>query len=260
MMEMTKAKAQKLLRSVPNGSEFHFCDENGHLGYIATSLGEFSDFLEKVPESSVLFHAKGEINDFQAWITNSVKDTDLARAIARLTSKEKIAIEVKDRVSKLKHHSAHGISKNTAMRMLGKVNEGSEFHFCDENGHVGYTAGSLEDFDEMLREVPAKSVNFHLREEYNDFEAWVRNAVGDDVLADKLSQFTGKKKVAKKSVSALVSRRVSFLRKVAGATKARKVTKPKGKVKARRAAPKKKSGKKAKSKEKGEEVVINDLL
>ncbi|MCK5490344.1 MAG: hypothetical protein KAI67_00715 [Candidatus Pacebacteria bacterium] len=57
------------------------------------------------------------------------------------------------------------------------------FWFC--NGSV---ARNLEDLKNALLEMDKKSFIYHVNKEKNDFAIWVKEILGDDVLANKLKK------------------------------------------------------------------------
>lgn len=84
----------KDLRDAPEGREFHFIRSIGVVvptQYIAHDLREFIEILRRVTVDSLYFHmfesrlrlGKG-INDFSAWLRDSLGEDDLATQIARL--------------------------------------------------------------------------------------------------------------------------------------------------------------------------------
>jgi alpha-amylase len=79
----TAAQPEKLLRSVPYESGFHFYTGIGnYTGVTATSLFEFVEKLQLVPVESVVFHFKR--GDFQKWIKNTLGDDETATKIEQL--------------------------------------------------------------------------------------------------------------------------------------------------------------------------------
>jgi alpha-amylase len=58
------------------------------------------------------------------------------------------------------------------------------FRFHNPVVYTGFTAYSLDDFGKMLNYVPSDSVAYHLGR--GDFDAWIRNVLLDDGLADQV--------------------------------------------------------------------------
>jgi len=83
-----------------------------------------------------------------------------------------------------------------AKRMLRPVPIEKSFVFCYEFARpTGRTASSLNEFYSTLKVVDPESIQFHM--ERGDFERWIRQVIGDDKLADKLAEISGRKLVRK---------------------------------------------------------------
>ena len=70
--------------------------------------------------------------------------------------------------------------------MSKPVSEEKAFWFCNRDGYIGKIAHSLEEFSDHVRSVPIDSLEFHLREDKNDFEAWLGNALSKKRLSKKM--------------------------------------------------------------------------
>lgn len=74
---LTKQGGSKILSTVPPENAFYFCTAEGvYTNISANSLQDFAEKLEGIDESSILFHYPR--GDFQAWIKDTLKDTELA--------------------------------------------------------------------------------------------------------------------------------------------------------------------------------------
>ena len=70
-------------------------------------------------------------------------------------------------------------------RVLRKVPRENTFYFFTSIGnYTGENAASLEEFVRKIKEVDAKSLEFHLYR--GDFEKWVAETLGDEELAEKI--------------------------------------------------------------------------
>lgn len=70
--------------------------------------------------------------------------------------------------------------------VLRKLSDQEAFHFRDAQGQpTGVEAVSLVDFRNKIAFVDATSLSYHYYR--GDFESWVRDTLGDPVLAFKLS-------------------------------------------------------------------------
>lgn len=67
--------------------------------------------------------------------------------------------------------------------MAKEVSNDKAFWFCNSSGCIGKGAHNLREFSEILRTVPTDSLEFHLRDNKNDFEAWLINVMGEPNLA-----------------------------------------------------------------------------
>jgi hypothetical protein len=75
--EVDKQKAAEILTYLPMEKSFHFYADIGKpLDTFATSLGDFSEKIQKVDLGSIEFHIRR--GDFEAWFT-SLGDIELAR-------------------------------------------------------------------------------------------------------------------------------------------------------------------------------------
>jgi hypothetical protein len=105
---LTKQDASKILSTVPLENAFYFCTAEGvYIKVSAISLEDFADKLERVDESSILFHYPR--GDFQAWIRENLKDNKLAgrmcfveRAISGEHLRQELLKLVQTRISELK--------------------------------------------------------------------------------------------------------------------------------------------------------------
>lgn len=77
--------------------------------------------------------------------------------------------------------------------------------------HMHRVAKNLAEFGEGLAAVDDDAFVYHTAGQKNDISAWVREVVGDSVLADELQKVKRREEAA-----ALVRERVATLRKAAG--------------------------------------------
>ena len=75
---------------------------------------------------------------------------------------------------------------------LGKAEQVTPFHFCiDIGNYTGRSAASYEDFLASIKEVKAKSLNFHVKR--GDFERWVLDILRDEKLAKRIRKIKKQK-------------------------------------------------------------------
>jgi len=75
--------------------------------------------------------------------------------------------------------------------LLRTVSDEEAFYFNMRRGgkivHTGFVAHNLEMFVDMLKHVDQRSLDFHLKEGYNDFAAWIRDVFRDEELASEVA-------------------------------------------------------------------------
>jgi hypothetical protein len=77
------------------------------------------------------------------------------------------------------------LSKPDASKILSNVPQENVFRFCTADGvYTKISAFSLEDFAHKLAGINEKSILFHYPR--GDFQAWIRDSLGDRELADKM--------------------------------------------------------------------------
>jgi DNA-binding Lrp family transcriptional regulator len=84
--------------------------------------------------------------------------------------------------------SGFGITEKgkAILKAITPVPKDMAFHFYTGVGQpTGFSAESLKEFYEIVRRVPAESLEFHLYR--GDFENWIKAAFKDKALADKLA-------------------------------------------------------------------------
>jgi hypothetical protein len=75
--------------------------------------------------------------------------------------------------------------KPISSKILSAVVEDRGFHFCTAEGiYTKVTATSLSDFNEKLDGIDDSSILFHYPR--GDFQAWIRDVLGDNELADRM--------------------------------------------------------------------------
>ena len=77
------------------------------------------------------------------------------------------------------------VATSSTSRILRKVPRENAFYFFTSIGnYTGENAASLEEFVRKIKEVDAKSLEFHLYR--GDFEKWVDETLEDKELAEKI--------------------------------------------------------------------------
>ena len=71
--------------------------------------------------------------------------------------------------------------------MSKEVADDKAFWFCNNSGSIGKVAHNLREFSESLRTVPTDSIEFHFRDDCNDFESWLLNIMQEPKLAEEVN-------------------------------------------------------------------------
>jgi hypothetical protein len=61
--------------------------------------------------------------------------------------------------------------------MTKNVSDDKAFWFCTNLGSIGKSAHNLAEFSQCLKIVPIDCLEFHLREDKNDFEVWLKDVM-----------------------------------------------------------------------------------
>jgi len=76
---------------------------------------------------------------------------------------------------------------------MGKnVSNDRAFWFCTSSGSIGKIAHNLSEFSEFLKTVPVESLEFHLRNNKNDFEAWLKGTMEEPKFAASMKRIKKK--------------------------------------------------------------------
>jgi hypothetical protein len=110
-----------------------------------------------------------------------------------------------------------------ASKFLSIVPPEKILYFCTSEGDtIKVTANSLEDFASKLDGVDANSLEFHYPR--GDFQAWIKDVLGDSVLAERLC-FIEKNtsgEALRKEILKVVQKRIAELKNSVKAPKAQK--------------------------------------
>lgn len=173
-------------------------------GKRASSLRELLNGIVTLPDSVVYYHTHRFLiqhmyfspeppNDFAYWTTNVLLERVLGERLAAIdVANFKTVGELK---AKIVETIEKGISCNGGER---KSPEGMEFHFMNAKTFVidtGIEAKDIFEFCDGLKHVTIKSVYFHMfqsrllfERDENDFSLWLREALGENELADYISR------------------------------------------------------------------------
>lgn len=98
------------------------------------------------------------------------------------------------------------------VKILSDVPQEQGFYFhLDKEVYTGVYATNLSQFSQLLKDINAKSIEFHLRNK--DFENWIR-FLGDDILPSQLATLRDKglpRDALRSEIVSLVSKRLDEL-------------------------------------------------
>lgn len=175
-------------------------------GLKAYNLEQLLSLIKTVPESCLFYHTHRFVkehlylspeppNDFAYWIGTILGDATLAEAVSsidivKLSSLEEIR-------GKLAGAVARHLEANPQARQRFSAEQES-FHFVKAVSFVfpvNREAADLAEFAGHLKAVTVDSLYFHmfsarlrLKKDDNDFSRWLRDAVGDEAAARRISR------------------------------------------------------------------------
>jgi hypothetical protein len=173
-------------------------------GQKARTLVELQDLLEKAPDAAIYYHTHHFLekykylepepaNDFALWADDALGDAMLSEKLAS------IDIFQFSTIHSLKQRIIDVIREHTSTKPDEHIApEGNEFHLIKSISVIlptPYLAHDLREFVEVLRKVTIYSIYFHMFEARlrlprgnNDFSVWFRDNLGENDLADKISE------------------------------------------------------------------------
>jgi hypothetical protein len=179
--------------------------QSGEVIAEAFLLEDLLEAIMKSPDEAIDFHMKDN-NDFSTWVRNVVGDSELANRLDSVKyttsgeTRQNIVKLIDDKVESLKHP------------YLRKVNSDKKFYLKAGHDKVVSEVLLMEDLAETLANSPADVISFHTREG-NDFAVWIKDAVGDTELADRLSKMdVGNPDEAKGKMVSAIRERVDTLK------------------------------------------------
>jgi len=174
-------------------------------GLRATTLGQLADLIKKVPGSSIYHHTHRFLqqhqylspeppNDFAHWVTDILGEDELGEMLASIDTIQYSTIRaLRDKIVS----TIESYLKDSAFARLKFARRGEEFHFMKSVSFVLPTAYSVSDLNEFagaLKKVTLDSIYFHIFEARlrlerggNDFSNWIADSLGDQELADEIS-------------------------------------------------------------------------
>ncbi len=87
------------------------------------------------------------------------------------------------------------------------------FYFYNPVNGEGAFARNLHEFLETVRNLPQEVIDFHMREDVNDFEDWVRSVIKDVKLAEELKKVKEESGANKEEVIKALEKRLEAQKK-----------------------------------------------
>jgi hypothetical protein len=63
--------------------------------------------------------------------------------------------------------------------------------------HTGQKAKNLQEFLEIAKNLDTENFRIHVNEDKNDFAAWIRYSIGNNLLAKRISELNSKEEIIK---------------------------------------------------------------
>lgn len=76
--------------------------------------------------------------------------------------------------------------------MAKDVLDDKAFWFCTGSGPLGMVAHNLGEFSQLITSAPADSLEFHFRDNKNDFALWLREIMEEPKLAESVKRIKNK--------------------------------------------------------------------
>ena len=93
------------------------------------------------------------------------------------------------------------ITRDEAKKLLSNVPDRCVFRCCD-----GRVIRNIRELGKTVAHMPDDSFRYHANQDKNDFSRWVKETVGDEILARHLNRAVDKQQALKE-----LSNRISFL-------------------------------------------------
>ena len=176
------------------------------IGLKASNLQEFLSIIKDVPDSCIYHHTHRFLlqhqylspeppNDFAYWVTNSIGEKELGEDLSSIDTVQFNSInELRQAII-------------SAVENYLKINPAAKARSTDNNNAfcfmksisfilpTGHSAGDLEEFVHILKNISIDSIYFHIFEarlrigkKTNDFSYWIENSLENKKLADSISR------------------------------------------------------------------------
>ena len=175
-------------------------------GLKAFNLEGLLECLKKVPESSIYHHTHRFLqqhqylspeppNDFAYWVTNSIGEKALGE---NLSSIDTVQFNSIDELRQVIISTVESCLKSDPAAKARSTDNNNAFCFMKSISFIlptGHSAGDLEEFVHILKNISIDSIYFHIFEarlrigkKTNDFSYWIENSLENKKLADSISR------------------------------------------------------------------------
>jgi len=199
-------------------------------GLRASTLGQLSSLIKKVPGSCIYHHTHRFLqqhqylspeppNDFAYWVTEALSEDELGEKLASIDTIQYSSIRsLRDKIADtIDEYLEHNRVAELKFSRLGE-----EFYFIKSKSFLlptNYLVYDLREFVDVLKKVTLDSIYFHIFEARlrlekgkNDFSNWIETSLGDTALANALSKldpYTFTLEDLRKAVIRIIERRLS---------------------------------------------------
>ena len=176
------------------------------IGLKASNLQEFLSIIKDVPDSCIYHHTHRFLlqhqylspeppNDFAYWVTNSIGEKELGEDLSSIDTVQFNSInELRQAIISM----VESYLKSDPAAKARSTDNNNAFCFMKSISFIlptGHSAGDLEEFVHILKNISIDSIYFHIFEarlrigkKTNDFSYWIENSLENKKLADSISR------------------------------------------------------------------------
>ena len=176
------------------------------IGLKASNLQEFLSIIKDVPDSCIYHHTHRFLlqhqylspeppNDFAYWVTNSIGEKELGEDLSSIDTVQFNSInELRQAIISM----VESYLKSDPAAKARSTDNNNAFCFMKSISFIlptGHSAGDLEEFVHILKNISIDSIYFHIFEarlrigkKTNDLSYWIENSLENKKLADSISR------------------------------------------------------------------------
>ena len=176
------------------------------IGLKASNLQEFLSIIKDVPDSCIYHHTHRFLlqhqylspeppNDFAYWVTNSIGEKELGEDLSSIDTVQFNSInELRQAIIS----AVESYLKSNPAAKARSTDSNNTFCFMKSISFIlptGHSAGDLEEFVHILKNISIDSIYFHIFEarlrigkKTNDLSYWIENSLENKKLADSISR------------------------------------------------------------------------